>query len=92
MTYNANVRSKNNEKRFSCLQACIDDDLDMVEFLVEQGADINRGDNEGWTPLHATASCGFISIAKSVPVYTQQILPDSHILTCRVKIACPRGS
>nr|XP_012230933.1 PREDICTED: protein phosphatase 1 regulatory subunit 12A isoform X6 [Linepithema humile] len=36
----------------------------MVEFLVEQGADINRGDNEGWTPLHATASCGFISIAK----------------------------
>lgn len=38
----------------------------MVEFLVEQGADINRGDNEGWTPLHATASCGFISIAKYV--------------------------
>ena len=38
----------------------------MVEFLVEQGADINRGDNEGWTPLHATASCGFISIAKLV--------------------------
>lgn len=51
------------EKKF---QACIDDDLDMVEFLVEQGADINRGDNEGWTPLHATASCGFISIAKWV--------------------------
>lgn len=38
----------------------------MVEFLVEKGADINRGDNEGWTPLHATASCGFISIAKLV--------------------------
>lgn len=36
----------------------------MVEFLVEHGADVNRGDNEGWTPLHATASCGFLSIAK----------------------------
>lgn len=36
----------------------------MVEFLVEHGADLNRGDNEGWTPLHATASCGFVSIAK----------------------------
>lgn len=36
----------------------------MVEFLVEHGADVNRGDNEGWTPLHATASCGFQSIAK----------------------------
>lgn len=41
----------------------------MVEFLVEQGADINRGDNEGWTPLHATASCGFISIAKYVKIF-----------------------
>lgn len=36
----------------------------MVEFLVALGADVNRGDNEGWTPLHATASCGFLSIAK----------------------------
>ena len=36
----------------------------MVEFLVKNGANINQGDNEGWTPLHATASCGFSSIAK----------------------------
>lgn len=36
----------------------------MVEFLVEHGADVNKGDNEEWTPLHATASCGFLFIAK----------------------------
>lgn len=48
------------------LQACIDDNLELVEFLVENGADVNKGDNEGWTPLHATASCGFLSIARSV--------------------------
>lgn len=36
----------------------------MVEFLVEHGADVNRGDNEGWTPLHATSSCGFVYIAQ----------------------------
>jgi len=45
-------------------KACIDDKYDMVEFLVANGADVNRGDNEGWTPLHATASCGFLSIAE----------------------------
>lgn len=53
------------------VQACIDDNLDMVEFLVKHRADVNKGDNEGWTPLHATASCGFISIAKYVPVYRE---------------------
>jgi protein phosphatase 1 regulatory subunit 12A len=36
----------------------------MVRFLVEHGADIDANDNEGWTALHATASCGFIDIAK----------------------------
>ncbi|CAO1309583.1 unnamed protein product [Diamesa hyperborea] len=45
-------------------QACIEDNLDMVEFLVTHRADINRKDNEGWTPLHATSSCGILSIAR----------------------------
>lgn len=45
-------------------QACIDDNLDIVEFLVDHGADVDVCDNEGWTPLHATASCGFTEIAR----------------------------
>ena len=45
-------------------QACIDDNLDMVEFLVENDSDVDVCDNEGWTPLHATASCGFTEIAR----------------------------
>lgn len=36
----------------------------MVEFLVSNGAAINRKDNEGWTPLHVTASCDIVSIAQ----------------------------
>ena len=45
-------------------QACIDDNLEMVQFLVQNGADLNACDNDGWTPLHATASCGHYSIAE----------------------------
>lgn len=45
-------------------QACIDDDIDMVEFLLVRKAEIDACDNEGWTALHATASCGHLDIAK----------------------------
>lgn len=48
---------------FSLFQACIDDNVDMVTFLVEHGASINQPDNEGWLPLHAAASCGYLDIA-----------------------------
>ncbi|NXR73973.1 MYPT2 phosphatase, partial [Pycnonotus jocosus] len=45
-------------------KACIDENLDMVKFLVENGANVNQQDNEGWTPLHAVASCGYLNIAE----------------------------
>lgn len=47
-------------------QACIDDDIEMVSFLISKGADIDACDNEGWTPLHATASCGHVSIVEAL--------------------------
>lgn len=44
--------------------ACIDENLEVVRFLVEQGATVDQADNEGWTPLHVAASCGYLDIAR----------------------------
>lgn len=59
----------------------------MVEFLVEHGADVNRGDNEGWTPLHATASCGFLSIAKYLIEHGANVAAVNHDGQLAVDIA-----
>ncbi len=32
--------------------------MDIVRYLIDQKADVNRGDNGGWTPLHI--ACGYI--------------------------------
>lgn len=89
-----NINTVNVDGLTALHQACIDNNLEMAEFLIERGIDLNRGkisnyanvtesliqsgldkpyvlrshslagDNEGWTPLHATASCGYVSIAQ----------------------------
>jgi len=38
--------------------------MEMMKFLVENGANVNARDNEGWTPLHATSQCGFDNMAR----------------------------
>ncbi|XP_072889827.1 protein phosphatase 1 regulatory subunit 12C-like isoform X2 [Hemitrygon akajei] len=45
-------------------QACIDENLEMVEFLLTQNANIDQSDNEGWTPLHVAVSCGYSEIVE----------------------------
>ncbi|XP_050783889.1 protein phosphatase 1 regulatory subunit 12C isoform X2 [Gopherus flavomarginatus] len=54
-------------------QACIDENLEVVQFLVENGADVNQADNEGWTPLHVAASCGYKEIAQYLLAHGAQV-------------------
>lgn len=54
---------------------------------MEHGADVNRGDNEGWTPLHATASCGFLSIAKYLIEHGGNVAAVNHDGQLAVDIA-----
>ncbi|XP_046842054.1 protein phosphatase 1 regulatory subunit 16A-like isoform X6 [Xenia sp. Carnegie-2017] len=45
-------------------QSCIDGCEEMVKYLIEYNANINACDNELWTPLHAAAACGHLSIIR----------------------------
>ncbi|XP_038604811.1 protein phosphatase 1 regulatory subunit 12B isoform X3 [Tachyglossus aculeatus] len=60
----AHVDTVNADGLTALHQACIDENLDMVKFLVENRANVNQQDNEGWTPLHAVASCGYLNLAE----------------------------
>ena len=45
-------------------QACIDENVELVELLVNNDAYLDARDDEGWTPLHAAASAGNVEIAQ----------------------------
>ena len=38
--------------------------LDIVQFLVEFGCDVNAQDSDGWTPLHCAASCNNLAMVR----------------------------
>lgn len=59
-----NINTTNVDGLTALHQACIDANLNMVQFLNEHGADLNAQDNEGWTPLHAAVSVGNLEVVK----------------------------
>lgn len=50
-------------------EAAICGNAQMVEYLLNQGANINCCDNEGWTPLHAASSLGQVEIVELLLKY-----------------------
>ena len=46
--------------------AVIEDQYEVLEFLVSRGADLRLSDDEGWTALHAAAACGDLRAAKCI--------------------------
>ncbi|KAG1458553.1 hypothetical protein G6F56_006373 [Rhizopus delemar] len=47
-------------------RACIENSLERVKSLLEQGADVNAKDNKEWTPLHLACSNGNLKIVKAL--------------------------
>ncbi|XP_051899074.1 protein phosphatase 1 regulatory subunit 12C-like [Pristis pectinata] len=60
----ADVNGANADGISALHQACIDENLEMVEFLLAQNANVDQSDNEGWTPLHVAVSCGYSEIVE----------------------------
>lgn len=50
--------------RLGAPQSCIDDFREMVQQLLEAGAQVNARDSECWTPLHAAATCGHLRLVE----------------------------
>ncbi|XP_075250495.1 uncharacterized protein LOC142342794 isoform X2 [Convolutriloba macropyga] len=59
-----NINAKNCDGLAALHQATVNTDEDMMQFLIENDADLDIFDNEGWTPLHAAASVGSITFVE----------------------------
>lgn len=47
-------------------QCCIDDNEEMLQLLLDFGANPNAEDSEKWTPLHAAATCAHLHLIRNL--------------------------
>merc|ERR1711963_484799 len=61
-TINLNKKNKRGETALQC--ACIKLDYLKAESLINEGADPNTRDNNGWTPLHEVAQRNHLDLVR----------------------------
>lgn len=59
-----NPDSTNEDGLTALHQCCIDNNAEMLQLLLEYGANVNAEDSEKWTPLHAAATCGHLRLVQ----------------------------
>jgi len=68
-----NALNKLDEGGMSLLMwACDRGRLDILEFLLENGADVNAQDEDGQTCLHYAVSCDYVDLVKALVAQTHQ--------------------
>jgi protein phosphatase 1 regulatory subunit 27 len=60
-------------------QAVLDGNESAVRLLVAHGADINKQDDDSWTPLHAACAEGYADIVKYVNIKDESSFCDLGI-------------
>jgi ankyrin repeat protein len=86
--FKPNLDEAQEDDGWTCLQTAAGHGrLEIVKFLVEVGADINKQDFDGWTPLHAASANGHLGVCRylcensadlSIKTYDDEMLDTNY--------------
>ena len=66
--------------------------LDVTKYLISQGADVNRRDNERWTALHFAAQEGHHDVTEYLIIQGAEVNKGDNVGCDCITRCCSEGS